>query len=329
MRISIIIPVPPGVVPQSLERLARVSLPEDVEVIVAEGRCPSRQRNTAAAAASGEILYFLDDDSLTFTGFLERVSRHFADNTVTVVGGPSLTPAGDSAFQRAFGAALGSLVGGGGVRARYRKSGSVRETDDAELILCNLAVRRDVFAAHGGFDERLYPNEENELLDRIRLNGGRLIYDPDFAVTRSQRPTIHAFIRQLFRYGRGRAEQTLISGRVKAATVVPALFVGYLIVLSLMLNQITVLPLIIYALLVLGTCLLEGVRARSPLVALLLPLVIPLLHISYGIGMIYGLMVRSRRRIDSCEVRLRRYLVDKLVSAQGVMSRPTEKETEP
>jgi succinoglycan biosynthesis protein ExoA len=38
--------------------------PELLEIIVARGKQPSVQRNTALRAARGELVYFLDDDSI-------------------------------------------------------------------------------------------------------------------------------------------------------------------------------------------------------------------------------------------------------------------------
>ena len=143
------------------------------------------------------------------------------------MGGPSLTPATDSFLQRSIGAALASVLGGGGMRNRYRAQGKARLTSDSELILCNLSFRRERFLACGGLDERLYPNEENELLERMSQAGAGLIHDPQLAVYRSQRPTWRLLCRQFLNYGRGRAEQTLISRRIQPASLIPALFLVY------------------------------------------------------------------------------------------------------
>ena len=125
MKISIIIPVKPGgfvaaVAPLQLLDAANV----DYEVIVAEGKKPSRQRNVAAESSGGDILYFLDDDSAAAPDALQRLAAHFADETVAVVGGPSLTHLDNSPFQLAIAHALASLFGGGGIRNRYRKFGA-------------------------------------------------------------------------------------------------------------------------------------------------------------------------------------------------------------
>ena len=56
--------------------------------------------------------------------------------------------------------------------------GRVRATSEKELILCNLVARREAMLELGGFNEALYPNEENALMDELQKRGGKLIYDP-------------------------------------------------------------------------------------------------------------------------------------------------------
>jgi succinoglycan biosynthesis protein ExoA len=288
--ISIIIPVKPGGRVSALAGVRAGDYPSDfIEVLVVEGCQPSRQRNRAVAAAAGEVIYFLDDDSLVSPGFLQRAVRHYADPVVAAVGGPSLTPDTDSVLQHSFAMAFSSVFGGGGMRNRYRRTGVVRATCDRELILCNLSFRRERFLAQGGFDERLYPNEENELLERIRRDGGRLIHDPDLAVSRSQRPTFRAFCRQLYGYGRGRGEQTVLSGIIKPITFIPSIFLLYILLLPLAHKAVYYLPLLCYLILSLIISVFEGIRGGRLRSALSLPVVFPFFHLCYGLGMIRGL----------------------------------------
>jgi len=171
---TFIIPVKPGGYVAALDPLRRLtSSPYKFEILIAEGCSPSRQRNSAAQDARGEILYFLDDDSQVAPDCLDTCTTIFAEPTVAVVGGPSLTPTTDTPLQQLFGLALSSLFGAGGMRNRYRRIGDVRDTSDKELILCNLALRRNIFLESGGLDERLYPNEENELFSTGYEHPGR------------------------------------------------------------------------------------------------------------------------------------------------------------
>ncbi len=300
-KISIIIPVKPGGQVKALKALTAVDYPSDLlEILVAYGRQPSCQRNQAALQAGGDILYFLDDDSLVSSQFAKNLLSHYVDPLVSAVGGPSLTPADDSPLQKAIGLALSSVFGGGGVRNRYRKAGKARVTADNELILCNLSFRRDIFHEFGGLDERLYPNEENELMDRVKKRGFLLIHDPEMAVFRSQRPDFAAFLRQMYGYGRGRAEQTYISREIKYATLVPSLFLIYLCLIPFFITPVYVVPILCYAITILCCSIFEASKAGTVSLVPHLLCVFPALHLAYGAGMINGFIAPRFRKSRGC-----------------------------
>lgn len=288
---SIIIPVKRGGFVAALDSIRNVSADvEQYELLIAEGAAPSRQRNLAAATASGELLYFLDDDSLVNPDNLRLCAEVMKDAAVAVVGGPSVTPASDSPLQQLFGAALSSLLGSGAVRNRYRVYGQKRETTEKELILCNLVIRRSVFMELGGFDERLYPNEENELLDRIRSAGFKLVHNPVMYVHRSQRRSLKAFVRQMFAYGRGRAQQSLISGSFSFVSFVPLIFTLYLVfTLFSGGNLLLLAPLLLYAALAALFAIAAICSTGRPYMLALL-LIYPLMHVVNGCGLLYGLL---------------------------------------
>lgn len=299
---SFIIPVKPGGFTAALSSLRQLPTePHPFEVLIAEGCSPSRQRNAAVHEAHGEIIYFLDDDSLVSPDCLTLCAQFMEDKTVAVVGGPSLTPAGDTLLQQLIGCALSSLLGAGAVRNRYRASGVTRCTTDKELILCNLAIRRNVFLDTRGFDERLYPNEENELLDRIVSSGKKLIHAPQMSIQRSQRRTLRLFVRQMFAYGRGRAQQTLIAGPGTIIGFTPLLFLLYLVLLPLVpFTRLTLAPLFTYLALVLGFSVAAVITSGSLSRLLLIPLY-PLMHISNGWGLLCGLLGGKHGRSQACD----------------------------
>jgi len=300
---SFIIPVKPGGFIAALSSLRQLqTAAHTFEILIAEGCSPSRQRNAAVNEAGGEIIYFLDDDSQVSPNCLTLCAGIMEDPGVAVAGGPSLTPSSDSLLQRLIGCALSSLLGAGSVRNRYRVSGVTRSTSDKELILCNLAIRRNVFIDSGGFDERLYPNEENELLDRIISRGLKLIHAPGMAIQRSQRRTLRLFIRQMFAYGRGRAQQTLIAGPGPGTIIgfAPLLLLLYLVLLPLVpFTPLTLAPLITYLVLVLGFSAAAVITSGSLSRLLLIPLY-PLMHISNGCGLLFGLFGGKRGESRTC-----------------------------
>ncbi len=299
MKFSIIIPVKPAGLVTALEKIFHVDYPLELfEIIIAEGCRPSTQRNIAARKASGEILYFLDDDSLVNAHFLHTTASHYRNAAVSAVGGPSLTPGTDSLLQTAIGHVLASLFGSGGNRNRYRQTGEIRQTNDNELILCNLSFRREVFLDFGGLDERLYPNEENELMNRLKKAGKVLIHDPGLAIFRSQRKSYVAFVRQIFGYGKGRAEQVHIGKEIKFFTLIPSLFILYLLMLPLFVATPYVIILLVYLAMNCYFSFSEGPK-NGYKVAILCLLLFPTLHLSYGAGFISGLIRPRFRKISA------------------------------
>lgn len=236
--VTVVVPTRPGQqeVP-AVTAARRLDYPRDqLEILVARGRQPAIQRNHAVRAARGEIIYFLDDDAVADPAALRRAITHFKDDpSVKMVGGPNLCPADAPFLEKVFAVVLGSWIAFGPSRARYDRVGDVRTSSEKELILCNLLARRDALLDAGGFDESLYPNEENALMDELQKRGGKLIYDPEVIAHRRPRPTLKAFIKMLMTYGRGRAEQFRLHPTPGSAlNFVPPLFVLFLLLLPVL-----------------------------------------------------------------------------------------------
>ena len=270
---------------------------EKLEIMLARGKQPSVQRNTALRAAKGELIYFLDDDSLPPPGNLRLAAEHFREPKVQMLGGPNLCPPDAPFREQVFALVLASWLAFGPSRARYAKVGALRETSEKELILCNLIARRDALLKHGGFNEALYPNEENALMDEIQKEGGRLVYDPDFVVDRRPRRTLGSFCRMLQTYGRGRAEQFRETPTFGSAlNFVPPLFVVYLLAIipaAYFAGPMALVPLALYALLVVLQVLAlmpSGGIARS---LCAWPLIV-LTHLLYGFGFWVGLFTKLK-----------------------------------
>lgn len=291
--VTVIIPARPDEAEVPAVTAARaLDYPADkLEIILARGKQPSVQRNTALRAAHGELIYFLDDDALPVTGNLRRAVEVFRDTKVQMLGGPNLCPKDGPFLEQVFALVLSSWIAFGPSRARYAKVGTVRETSEKELILCNMLGRRETLLAHGGFNEALYPNEENALMDNIQKAGGKLMYDPELFVWRRPRRTLQQFMRMLMNYGRGRAEQFRTTPTIGSLpNFVPPLFCLYLAVLIPLtrLSPWALLPMAFYfvAILVQVLALIpQGGLIRS---LCALPLLIET-HVFYGIGFWRGL----------------------------------------
>lgn len=310
--VTVIIPTRPGQASvAALEAALRLDYPRDLlDIIVARGRQPSAQRNAALKAARGDLIYFLDDDSVSPPDNLKKSLSHFADPTVQMVGGPNLCPPQAPVLEQYFSLSMGTWLAFGPSRARYRAVGSTRPTSEKELILCNLMARRQPVLALGGFDESLYPNEENALMDSLQRGGGKLIYDPQFFVHRRPRPTLAAFVRMLMNYGRGRAEQFRLHPTPGSAlNFAPPAFLVYLAALPFLPSP-ALLPLAAYLILV----LIQAVAATPRTQPLALPPLFFLViatHIFYGAGFWKGLFTQPKRAkaVPAAEIILEKFSV--------------------
>lgn len=279
---------------RALAPALKLDYPADkLEIILARGKQPSVQRNAALRAAGGEIIYFLDDDSRAFPENLRRGVVPFASADVKMVGGPNLCPPDAPKLEQMFALTMGSWLAFGPSCVRYRKVGASRATSEKELILCNMLARREALLELGGFNEKLYPNEENALMDELQKRGGKLLYDPELTVYRRPRPTFKAFRRMLFNYGRGRAEQFRLYPTFRSApNFVPPLFCLYLVLLPI-LPRVCCWGLAAYAAAVLVQAL-----AVLPLKKLhwfpAIALLIFASHVFYGLGFWWGCLTKPK-----------------------------------
>ncbi len=286
--ITIIIPVAKNEKYQQVINAIKKSAspPKQIEVIVIKGNQPSVQRNEAVKCSKSPIIYFLDNDAIPDKSNFKRIINFFnAHKRAAVIGGPSLSPPAEKGFGYEAGIALGSFWGTALSSARYSKKGKLRQSSELELILCNMAFRKDIFIKAGMFNEKLYPNEENELLHRIKNMGYEIWYDPELVVFRKHRENIFKFIKQIFTYGCGRADQICVD--IKQITLFPiiSLILDIYLLLLPVLNKI---PLIVYFGGLFSITFYQMIKNKKFMPRLFI--IYFILHTLYGIGFIYGII---------------------------------------
>jgi succinoglycan biosynthesis protein ExoA len=298
--VSVIIPVHPAKTEaRSAAASKLLDYPrEKLEIIVVRSTdlatYPSMKRNAAIRAAKGDLIYFLDDDSVPLPGNLKRAVAYFADPKVQMVGGPNICPDDAPTIERTFANVMGSWLAFGPSCARYRSVGKLRESNEKELISCNLVSRRDVLLETGGFNESLYPNEENALMEAVQERG-KLLYDPGIIVHRRPRSNFKSFAKMLYSYGGGRAQQFRLNPTAGSfINFVPPAFCLYLVALLIfafvlppLILLVASIPLALYLTAVLVQTL--AVMARTGFMAGLraLPL-LALTNVLYGAGVLRG-----------------------------------------
>jgi GT2 family glycosyltransferase len=141
--------------------------------------------NRGASAARGDILVFLNNDTIPLPGWLPPLLRIFeAFPEAGAVGGKLLYP--DGRLQEA-----GSVVFSDGSAANFGRGHL--DADDPlvnyvrEVAYCSgalLATRRSLFAELGGFDSHYLPAyyEDTDYCFRVRQKGYRVYYQPESAI---------------------------------------------------------------------------------------------------------------------------------------------------
>lgn len=288
--VTIVIPIKPTLTPEALKAVEKLNYPKDkLEVYLVYGTNPSYQRNRVVEQAKGEIIYFLDNDSLPAPETLKKLVGHLEEEDVVIAGGPSVAPKDIPLLPFLFGKTLESKFCSGISANRYKQTGKVRFTTEKEVILCNMVMKKDVFLSLGGLNERLYPNEENELMEKVKHRGYKIVYDPDAYIIRMPRRTLKAFVKQIFNYGRGRGEQTVFYPKsFSLINFVPLFFVIYLICVIIFQGYF-LYPLFLYFFILFVDSLAKAFKQKD-VRFLFLPLTSFLLHIVYGIGTIYGIL---------------------------------------
>jgi len=258
-----------------------------IRVVRFGGGSASAARNAGVWASTAPVLYFVDDDvCVPRDGLAALLDEMDARPEIAVLGGPNLTPPGDPPFAQMTGALLGSRWGSGITQPRYSPSrpGPARERD---LILCNLAVRRSVFE-RGIVFPALFGGEENVLMGHAEHRGMALWYSPRVWVFHRRRHDLRGYLKQVYRYGWGRANAVWRAPRTAhPAYFVPVAFLAYLLGLPLLAvgSVLFWLPLGAYGVGTVVAATRIALRHRRP--GWLLPLLalFPATHVTYAVGL--------------------------------------------
>ncbi len=151
----------------------------------------SNARNVGAWAGKGEIIAYTDDDCEPDTDWLYYLARAFDSDRVGAVGGPNITPIDDSFMAKATSQAPGAPTH---VLIDDRKADHVPG--------CNLAIRKYVMDAIGGFDEIFrIAGDDVDMEWRIQEAGYVVRFTPAAYVFHHRRDKIKTYIKQQYNYG--------------------------------------------------------------------------------------------------------------------------------
>ncbi len=237
--------------------------------------------NAAIRAATGEIIVRCDAHTTFPPGYVRRAVNTLERTGAANVGGRQW-PIGITFFERAV--ALAMIIPLGAGNARYRLGGTEGPVDTVFLGV----FRREDLDEVGGYDSTLIRNQDYELNWRLRKCGKIVWFDPELAATYRPRSTLRALAQQYFDYGRWkrvmlrRHPRSMRARHLAAPLLVLALAASPVLALAGSL-WLAAAPVFAYVLTVVAGAAAVGLGCRDT-VATLLPLVLPTIHLSWGIG---------------------------------------------
>jgi len=263
--------------------------------------------NLAIKASRFPIIVRVDAHSELEPGYTSRAVETLERTKAANVGG-IMHARGKTAFQSAAARGYNSRFGLGG--ARYHGGGDEGPAESAYLGV----FRREVLTEVGYFDESIRRGEDWELNLRIRAAGHSVWFDPALQVTYWPRESWTKLVRQfcatgiwrgeLVRRYRGRNPWRFFVPPVLVLTVLASVVLGILQLTGVVSGWPSAVASLVYVgpaayvLLVLVLAFIAD-RGSSFLDRWFFVVVLPTMHLSWGVGFILGLVRGARDSVDT------------------------------
>lgn len=254
--------------------------------------------NLGIQSAKGEIIGIMSAHSILAPDYVTNAVETLFRTKADLVGGP-VQAQNTGTLAESIALAMSTSFGVGGANFRYTSQEKV--TDTVFMGVC----WRSIYQKIGGFDEEMVRNQDDEFSYRLLKNGGRIICNPAIKSYYYSRSTLHSLWNQYFQYGFWKVRVLQKHHRqMRLRQFIPPTFVAGLIICGLLSlfwePGLWLLGFIIalYLLANLGASAMVASQ-RGWKYLLLLPLVYSILHLSYGLGFLSGLVFFSDRWSDN------------------------------
>lgn len=326
--ISIILPIrnEANFIKQSLDAILAQDYPQDqIEILIADGMSTDKTReiirayqqnhpqiylinnpgrivptgmNLALRQAKGEIIVRVDGHCIIAPNYVSKCVHHLSNNSVDGVGGPMET-IGETQLSETIALTMSSPFGVGNSAFRT----TVGKTMLADTIPFP-AYTRKIIEKAGLYDEELVRNQDDEYNYRIRELGGKLLLADDIRSKYYSRGSLKKLWKQYFQYGLYKIR--VLQKHPKQMSLrqfIPPAFVASLF-FSLILALVNPIFGVLLSLIV-GMYLIANLLASILSAAkkgwqhfFILPFVYAILHVSYGLGFLIGLVRFANRWND-------------------------------
>lgn len=246
--------------------------------------------NIGIGEARGDIVVRVDGHCEIAPDYVRRCVEHLRADGVDAVGGPIET-IGETDEAQSIALAMSSWFGVGG--------SAFRTVNDRAMLVETVAFPaydRRTLRRLGPFDEELVRNQDDEYNYRLLKSGGRILLSPDIRSRYYSRSGLRSLWRQYYQYGYWKVRVMQKHPRqMRGRQFVPPLFVAGLLgssALGLLFRPfwfLLALVLTMYATADLAASLSIGREHGMRHVPRLL-VIHPVIHVSYGLGFLAGLV---------------------------------------
>jgi len=253
--------------------------------------------NRAIEASRGRIIVRLDAHSKPYPDYIENCVKALEAKRGDNVGGVWEIQAGAKTWiAESIAVAAAHPLGVGD--ALYRHAKQAAEVDTVPFG----AFKRTLIKKVGAFDETLLTNEDYEFNARVRQAGGRIWLDPSIRSIYFARATLLELARQYWRYGYWKWRMLRRYPKtLRWRQALPPLFVLSLVGLAVgsiffpFVKYFLLFELLVYFFI----CFLAGIHARlrmrKQFLSLGVPLAIPVMHLSWGSGLLWSMFTSGFR----------------------------------
>jgi len=271
-----------------------------IKLVVNEKRVAPTAMNLGIKAAVGEIIVIFGAHAYMDKNYIKICVEKLENADIACVGGRIINIS-ENSMAEAISFSMGSPFGVGNALFRFSEKEQLVDT------VAFGAYRRSIFNTIGYFDEELVRNQDDELNFRIAKSGNKILLAPDIVSHYYTRGSFGKLWTQYFQYGFWKVR--VIQKHKKPAALrhlIPLLFVISLIggtVLSPF-SRIARYLFITEIILYLSGAITFSLKASKGKFKYVPKMIIAflILHLSYGIGFLEGLIVfyclRSNKAVE-------------------------------
>jgi hypothetical protein len=155
----------------------------------------SSARNLGCQNARGDFVAYIDDDAYPDPDWLNYYLDAFQSTGHALIGGPNLPPVDDPPIAQCVARAPGGPT-------HVLLSDTIAE----HVPGCNMMFRKDCLESIGGFDPTFrVAGDDVDVCWRIQERGWTVGFAPAAVVWHHRRPSVRAYLKQQFGYGRSEA----------------------------------------------------------------------------------------------------------------------------